>query len=246
MHCALKVRLVSERKLRCIMATGLICLMASAAQAAMYVDRAEVTFKAGEPGRQDIVITNPDLETLYVKVEVSEIFKAGTAAEERRVPREAEDIALLATPNKLVIAPGQQKNVRLVNLAGHGAEERVYRVNVTPVVGKVEVPEGATGMQVKVLVAYDLLAVVAPQKPQPALVAVREGKSIMFRNNGNTNIFLFNGAQCPTADAAPSECAVISGKRLYPGNTWTTELPFDQPVDFSLSIVDTHEKRRFD
>lgn len=245
LHSDLRVKLVNQRTLHRITVAGAALLIASAGQAAMYVDRAEVTFKAGEPARQDIVITNPDAEPLYVKVEVSEIFNAGTAAEERRISREAEDINLLATPNKLVIQPGQQKNVRLVNLAGHGESERVYRVNVTPVVGKVEVPAGASGMQVKVLVAYDLLAVVAPQKPQPALAALREGKSITFRNNGNTNMFLFNGVQCPTPEALPAECVTIHGKRLYPGNTWTVELPFDQPVDFSLSIVDTHEKRRF-
>ncbi|MFZ5724459.1 MAG: molecular chaperone [Pseudomonadota bacterium] len=230
---------------RFTVSAALLWLLTAGSQAAMYVDRSQLTFKPGQAGRQDLTITNPDNETLYVKVEVSEILGAGTENEERRVAKAADDIRLLATPNKLVIPPGQQKTVRLVNLAGHGDSERVYRVNVTPVVGKLDVPDGQ-GLQVKVVVAYDLLVLVAPAKPTPSLLAERNGNSISFRNTGNTNIYLYNGQQCPAADAPATECRNVNGKRLYPGNEWITTLPFDRPVDFFLDILDTHEKRRFD
>lgn len=221
---------------------ALACIQTTAA--AMFVDRSETLFLPGAPSRQDIVVTNPDAEPLYVKVEVTEVFNAGTPQEERRTPTGAADIRLLATPNKLVIPPGEQRAVRLVNVAGHGEQERVFRVKFTPVLGQIE--GDAPGMAVRVVVAYDILVVVAPAIPRPALAATRDGQTLTFRNNGNTNVYLFNGQQCPRADAPAAECTTLSGNRVYPGATWSVTLPGSGPVDYFLTILANNERRRFE
>lgn len=212
--------------------------------AAMYVDRSETLFLVGQPSRQDVVITNPDPDPLYVKAEVTEVFAAGTPGEERRTPVDASEVRLLATPNKLVIPPGEQRAVRLLNVAGHGERERVFRVKFTPVVGQIE--GDGQGMAVKVVVAYDILVVVAPARPQPALEAGREGQTLQFRNTGNTNIHLFNGQQCPSADAPAEECKSIGGNRIYPGASWSVDLPGSGPVDYFMTILGRNERRRFE
>lgn len=221
---------------------ALVC--AQPAWAAMYVDRSETLFRAGDAARQDIVITNPDPDPLYVKVEVTEVFHAGTPQEERRSATDAADIRLLATPNKLVIPPGEQRAVRLVNVAGHGGQERVFRVKFTPVVGQIE--GESPGMAVKVVVAYDILAVVAPAAPNPALAASRDGQALTFQNTGNTNVYLFNGQQCPSVDSPATECTALPGNRVYPGATWSVSLPGSGPVDFFVTILGNNERRRFE
>ena len=126
----------------------------------MVLDRTIIRFVAGEPSRQDVLITNSGAETLYLKVEVFEVKDPGTPSESREKPTDPNAVTLLATPNKMIVPAGGRKLVRLVNLGGHGLE-RIYRVNVTPVVGELE----ARGMAVNVVVAYQLLVIVSPGEP---------------------------------------------------------------------------------
>lgn len=221
----------------------LMIFLSAPAGAAMSLSRAVVLFQPGEPQRQDIVVRNPDAEPIYVKVEAAEIINPGKPDQQRRVPREPEDIDLLVTPNRLVLQPGQEKVVRLVSLKPPGDRERIYRVNLTPIVGKVE---SETQMAIKVVVAYDALVVVEPLKPKPSLLARREGRRLTLSNNGNVYVLVSNGKQCPVEGAAEDQCLPLQGTRIYPGVEWSIDLPYDQPAFFDIESLQKHERRRFE
>lgn len=224
----------------------LLALAPLTATASMVIDRAIVAFKPGDTPRQDVLVMNAGKEPLYVQVEVLEVQNPGTEAEQRVLVKNPEEIGLLATPLRLMVEPGGKRPLRLVNLKPQASKERVYRVNLSPVVGKIAAEADANAMAVKVVVGYQLLVLVSPAEPQELLEVKRDGKVAVLRNAGNTNILLFSGQQCPSPEADEKSCRGLPDRRLYPGNEWRLELPFDQPFDYQLTILERNQKRRFD
>lgn len=215
--------------------------LTSPLQAAMVIDRAVVTFQADGSPREDVLVSNPDQEPLFIDVEVLTVSHPGTGVEEREVVKDPETIGLIATPRRLMVPPGGQRVVRLVNLNGHGDKERVYRVNLNPVSGPVESEQ----MGVRIMVGYQLLVFVEPHDVEVKLEGQRDGTELTLFNAGNVNVRVHHGEQCPPAPT-PGECRELNGKRLYPGNTIVLDLPYDAPVTFSVSAADKSRKRRFE
>jgi Mat/Ecp fimbriae periplasmic chaperone len=194
-----------------------LCLGAPA-RADMALSKVVVDFTSVRPARDDIEITNPADEILYVSIEPAEILDPG-APEERRVtnpnPRE---LGLLVSPTRLVLGPGERKVVRLSLLERPKDRDRIYRVAVKPVIGEIVARQSA----LKIVVGYDVLVIARPENARPRLEVSRSGNAVEFRNVGNTNALLFNGRQC---DATEADCAELPSKRIYAGNTWQFQLP---------------------
>ena len=109
-------------------------------------------------------------------------------------------------------------------MAPAGERERVYRITIKPVVG--EVTGDHSGL--KVLVGYDVLALVRPARPGQAVRGRREGQRLLVSNDGNMSVELMNGRQCD----ASGTCVSLPGKRLYAGATWSQELPGNGKVEY--------------
>lgn len=205
----------------------------STAFANMVLSEAIIHFEPGKPLRKDIEVENPSSENLYVEISPSVVSDPGTKSEQRVAITDPRESGLLVTPNKIVVPPGGRKLVRLVSLEPLGDEERVYRVTFKPVVGDIE----SEHIGIKVLIGYEVLVLMQPASPDPNLVTKRNGKTLSFENKGNTNVLLREGKQCPKGVAQDSEkCESLRGKRLYPGNSWSVELPYNKPVDYQISV----------
>ncbi|MGB5739602.1 MAG: hypothetical protein WBM54_09640, partial [Woeseia sp.] len=200
-------------------------LLCSMAQASMVLSNVILHFEPGKPTRQDIEIENTGDDTMYVQVRPHRVLNPGTEHEKRDYIADPREAGLLVTPNKLVVPPHGRKLLRFVDLKPGNDSERVYRVAVTPVVGELEAQ--ASGL--KILVGYEVLVLAQPSAPKPQLNGERRGQQMFFRNDGNTNVLLREGRQCPSDDTDIEDCAVLGAKRLYPGNEWTLELPYDRP-----------------
>lgn len=224
----------------------LMGLVALPVQASMVVDRAIVAFKPGDPPRQDVLVMNTGKEPLYVQVEVLEVQHPGTPEEKRVVVTDPEKITLLATPRRFVVEPQGRRPLRIVNQQPKADAERVYRINLTPAVGKLDADKEANAMAVKVVVGYQLLVLAAPSDAVEGLEVKRTGRTAVLRNTGTTNILLFAGQQCPSDDSPEADCKNLPDYRLYPGNVWTQELPFDRPFDYQMTILEKNQKRHFD
>lgn len=218
-------------KFRHLIASVLIC-WAQTSIADMYVDRSIVIFEAGTQPRQDVKVSNSGDEVMYVKVDVLTVENPGSDDEARVEVSDPKQLKLLATPNRLIIPPGGQRLIRIVNLQPNNDSERVYRINVTPIVAPLEEETS----QLRIVVAYQILTIVQPDEPTANLIANRNGKSISFTNTGNTNVLLSEGKQCQPNSV--DECQELASRRLYAGNSWQQELPYDGPVSYSVRSFD--------
>lgn len=204
----------------------------SSSWANMALSNAIVHFEPGEPTRQDVEITNMGSEPLYVQIEPKVVLNPGTDAETRELITDPREHGLLVTPNRLVIAPGAAQSIRLVNIKGADDAERIFRITARPIAGEFE----ASTSGLKVLIGYEVLAIVYPQNPQPKLHVERNGRTLSIENTGNTNVFLQEGFQCEDPKAAVEDCTPLAGKRMYPGMKWVSELPHDLPVRYYQSV----------
>lgn len=210
----------------------LLWMAAAVTQAEMYVDRSIVIFEPGAQPREDVEVSNTGDDVMYVQVEVIKVENPGTPDEKRVKVDNPQDLKLLATPSKLIIPAGSRKLVRIVNLQTSNERERVYRINVTPIVPPLEEEKS----QLRIVVAYQILTIVEPNEPNTDLSVTRDGTTITFENNGNSNVLLSDGRQCRTE--AEEGCQELASRRLYAGNTWELSLPLDAPVRYSVRTYD--------
>lgn len=210
---------------------GLVAQASGALAAGIILDRSIIDFSATEPPRHDVTVINQGDDIAYVKVEVLEVLNPGTDKEERNIVTNPQQIQFVASPSKLAIPPGGRKQVRLVNLAPFG-EEKIFRVNFTPVLPPLE--EKTEGLGVKFVVAYQVLVLIHPDKPTENLLVKRGPDSISFDNQGNAYALITNVRQC---DKAGKNCRDdLGSKRLYAGNKMQIPLPYtDTPVTYKLT-----------
>jgi P pilus assembly chaperone PapD len=194
------------------------------ARAELLVSQLVVELSPGEHRRADVEIVNSGPDRIFVSAEPREIVGAGTAAESTRVDPDPEKLGLLVSPARMILDPGQRKLLRIASIAT-GARERIYRVTVKPVVGKLE--SEASGL--KVLVGYDMLVIVRPPDPSPHVSGTRGAGGLTLKNDGNVSVELDEGKAC---DLAMKSCESLPGGRLYAGATKTIEVGSDRRVTY--------------
>lgn len=215
----------------------IILLFNSNLSAEMYVDRSIVIFESGGSQREDVKVSNTGDEVIYIQVEVFNVLNPGTPEEERVKVTNPKELKLIATPNKMVIPAGGQKLVRIVNLETNNKTERIYRINVTPIVA----PLSEETSKLRIIVAYQILTIIQPNSPQAELLATRSGNVVRFENRGSSNILLSEGSQCKPHDS--TACEDLPSRRLYAGNTWELPLPYDAPLAYSVRTFDGIRKQ---
>ena len=210
--------------------------------AAMSLDRMIVYFDPDKAPRQDVIVTNPDTDNLYLQTEVYKVIKPGTAEEERVRITDPNEMMLLSTPQKAIIAPNSRKTVRLVSLETPKNVESVYRVTFKPVVGDLKATQNA----IKLLIAYQALVFIRPENPEYKVTAKRDGKKITFTNSGNINVVLRNGKFCELEVTEKTCTDIENGTRLYAGQSWSLDLPKNTTkVQFGLFNGRNEERKVF-
>lgn len=203
--------------------------LATPAPAQMALNKVVVDFSGPGAPRDDIKISNVGNDTLFVLVEPFQVIDPGTKGQKRVQIRDPGKFGLLVTPNRFVLKPKQSKIMRIVVLKPAEDKDRIYRLTVKPVLGKVAANQTA----VKIVFGYDVLVVVRPKGGKPEVSAKREGKSITFTNTGTTSALLSNGKQC---DQAGENCVASPPKRLYVGNVWSVPLKYDTPLNYYVTV----------
>jgi len=210
----------------------------SAASAQIVLSNLIVDLSPGKDSRQDIEVWNTGTDRAYVAVEPAEIVDAGTSSETRRSEPDPEKLGLLVAPSRMILEAGQRKLVRIAEIAAPGGRERVYRVTVKPVVGRVTSAESG----LKVLVGYDVLVLVRPAQPQANVSATRSGNTVTFRNDGNVSVELEDGRQC---DSTGKSCSDLQGKRLYAGSQWSTQVGPGRHPEYTLKSPGQSVRKAF-
>lgn len=213
--------------------------IASAAHAGIVLSQAVLDIGPSGAVAQDIDVSNDGKEIAYVVVDPSEIVSPG-AVDEKRVPITDPGVGgLLVTPQRLILQPGEHKLIRIAAVVPRGAVDRIYRVTVKPVAGPVNAPVTA----LKLLVGYDVLVIYRPAAPVTKLVGDRAGNVLTLRNQGNSNVEVYEGRQC---DPAPSaSCTKLPARRLYAGQVWQQTLTSTAPVEYRVTMGSTSSQQRF-
>jgi P pilus assembly chaperone PapD len=221
-----------------VLASLAATVLSAPAGAELVLSDLVVELVPGKEIRKDIELWNDSDERSYVEISPAEIVNAGQSSETRRQIPDPEQLGLLVSPNRMILEPGQHKVIRIAAISPVVERERVYRVTVKPVVG--DVSEGQSGL--KLLVGYDVLAIVRPTNPTPKIVGNREGRTLVIRNEGNSSAELLNGKQCVTAG---ERCSALPGKRLYSGAQWRLQLQGDGPIEYSVKLGEKLSTVRF-
>ena len=104
---------------------GLACLGAGEAHAQLAADNLILDFANPKMTRRDINLSNSGSEAMYVEVQVEEVL-AGPGDTRSTRTGTPDEMGLLVTPNRLILAPGQRRPVRAV-LLKRPDTERVTR-----------------------------------------------------------------------------------------------------------------------
>lgn len=211
----------------------------STADAAISVSQVIVEFNKPGQRRADVEVQNRGRERMYVVVLPSRIMKPGLPGERRVNNPDPSKLGLLVSPQRMILDPGQRRLVRFAVLSAPGSGDRIYRVQIKPVVGKIVAKK--TG--VKILVGYDVLVMQRPNRPDTKLVGKRQGGWLVFKNNGNTNALLFNGKQC--AALVSKRCRRLPPRRLYSGAQWRLKLKGSGPVNYLVRSGTQTTRRSF-
>ena len=190
------------------------------------MDQMILDFGPNSTDHRDITIFNHGDETSYVDVQVFQVLQPGTPDEARQKVTNLDELSLLATPAKIILGPGQQKLLRIVNLKARDSVDRIYRIAVTPIPGEFE----TSGTAIKVMVGYEALVIIRPPQPAAALSWQRNGTKLTVTNSGNSNVLLRKGTQC----TSPEACEELPGKRMYANSEWVLELPINSPGQYEI------------
>lgn len=209
----------------------------SPAAATMSVSQVIVEFSKPGQRRADVEVQNRGRERMYVLVSPAMIANPGTSSERRVKVADPGKLGLLVTPQRMILEPGQRKLVRFAMLAPPQGKDRIFRVTIKPVVGKLRTRQTA----VKIVVGYDLLVMQRPTKAQATVTGQRKGRWLTVRNTGNTNALLFDGKQC----RGTKNCKRLPARRIYAGASWKVKLPRSGPVNFLVRVGNRTTKKSF-
>lgn len=216
----------------------LLPALAGPARAQLAVDRLILEFEAGGQRRQDVEVSNQGDERMFVTVEPRIVNDPGTDQESRETMQNPEALGLLVTPNRMILEPGQTRLLRIAPLPRQTDTDRIYRVSVRPVVGRLDPNRSG----VRVVVGYQLLVIIRPPGAEADIRASRDGRTITFTNRGNSNALLFNGRQCNSEGAG---CVDLPARRLYAGNSWTLTTRYTTPVQYYVQFKGRSTVRQY-
>lgn len=217
---------------------ALASLAATPARADLVLSDLIVELQPGKQVRRDVEVWNSSPERAFVSVEPREIINPGLESQGIRQDPDPEKLGLLVSPRRMILEPGQRKLMRIASLSSDESREHVYRVMVKPVVGDVRSDDSG----LKILVGYDVLVLVRPVQSAANLTASRSGKRLTFHNSGNASVEIVDGRQCR---AERAQCSDLPGKRLYPGVTWSVDLPLDLPAEYTLKSAGRIDRKSF-
>jgi P pilus assembly chaperone PapD len=209
------------------LAAVLTFLLPAPAHADLVLSELIVELQPGKVMRDDIEVWNNSSARSYVFTEPREIIDPSLSSQRDRKDPDPEKLGLLVEPARMILEPGQRRLVRIAAFAASTDREHVYRVTIKPVLGTLRSEESG----LKVVVGYDVLVLLRPSQPAAHVTASRAGRKLRFSNLGNVSVEVIEGRQCA---AAHTQCTELPGKRLYPGASWTVDLPSDLPAEYTL------------
>lgn len=209
------------------------------------LDNVIVNFDNNKRSKEDIFLRNINDQNTYVKIIVTEIINPGKENQEKIEHRNPKKSGIFVSPNKLILKPKGDQNdhqaIRIANINDELKEDRIYRIQVLPVISDFSKKE--KGMGVKILMGYEILTLIQPNNPVMEYNYEIKNNKLTFNNTGNSNILLHNGEQC---DSNNENCKELKAKRVYADTSFTFDLPYNNnEVKFYLKFGEKNKLETF-
>jgi len=225
-----------------------VCIMASfsASASKILVDNVIVNFDENNRGKEDVFVRNLSEEDSYVKIIVTEIINAGLDNQERIEHKNPKESGIFVSPNKLVLNPqgskGESKAIRIANINKNLDKDRIYRVQVVPVISDFKKED--EGLGVKILMGYEILTIIQPNNPILDYQYTINDSKFNIKNTGNSNFLLHRGTQCK--DDKKEVCEKLPTKRIYAGMEYSFDLPNgNRDVDYYIQFGENNKLGEF-
>lgn len=183
------------------------------------LDKVIIGFSPNQRPVENITVTNQSENVLKVTGTAFKITDSGQDTETEEPAK-----GLVIAPKSFEIKPGESRVVRLVLREFPDDLEGIYRVRFKPDQANYneQTFEGGKSVRIGVVLTMGALVTVAPKNPAPDLSFQRTGNTVTFENKGNVTAQLQREDFC---NESRTECIPLQGKRIYPGMTWTLEVP---------------------
>lgn len=210
-----------------ILAVSLLTIISFNATASkILVDNVIVNFDENSKSKEDVFVRNLSNEDSYVKVIVTEIINAGMEDQKKIEHKNPKESGIFVSPNKLVLKAkgtrGDSKAIRIANINKSLDKDRIYRIQVVPVISDFKKEE--QGLGVKILMGYEILTMIQPDNPILDYTYDISDKKFNITNTGNSNFILQRGTQCDVNEKE-SVCEKLPTKRIYSGMSYSIDLP---------------------
>ena len=210
------------------------------------VDNVIVNFDENKRTKEDVFIRNISDQKSFVKIVVTEILNAGSPEQSKIEHKNPKKSGIIVNPNRLVLdpqgTPNDHQAIRIVNMNKKLEEDRVYRIQVIPVISDFDKED--EGLGVKILMGYEVLTLVQPNSPVMEYDYKLVNNQLTFNNKGNSNILLHKGEQC---DSNKENCKDVKTKRIYGNSSYTFDLPYkDNPVTFYMKFGERNQLKTFE
>ncbi len=151
---------------------------------------------------------NDSSKTAYVKVELLEVKNPLSKDKvEKMLSSKEMSEGLFITPSRLIIPPGQSKNIRFYHPKGRSKDQiSYYRVNMIPVLPKKEdgfeindeeaLSSGEISAGVGIMIGFSSILVVQPQNTNYQTSVKFKDKHIEIDNDGNALVEVGVKAKC--------------------------------------------------
>ena len=217
---------------RCFFSFCLMCFSSTAALANLSLDKVVIRFEQGARPVDNIAVKNNSDDFIKVTAVVYEVINPGQENEEIVKTRD-----LTVAPKAFELKARESRVARVVLRRFPKDVEKIFRINFVPdKAGMVqEASKEGKSIKVSIVIGMGALITAAPSESKPNLVFERKDGKILFTNKGNVTSQLQRGDFC---NEDRSECIPLGGKRIYPGASWTMEVPVELiGKEFSQTVL---------
>jgi P pilus assembly chaperone PapD len=186
---------------------SVVLLTAAPAVARIDANPAVHIFEPGAAAETTVTVTNSGTGKAFVVTRVREVMARGETDEKLREDPNPETLGLIASPGRMVLETGERRGVRIVPTGPAINDDRVWRVLVSEVAGKVK--DGQSG--VAFLLAYDILIIKRPDDARVAVSGKRAGKELTLTNSGNSFGMVTEVRHCPSG----GECTKLDTRNNH-------------------------------
>jgi len=195
-----------------------LSVFAPAAYAQLLINEPVIDMRSDERLRA-VEFRNTGDTAVRVSLDLEHVVSPATSNPYNEYTVPADQNGVIVTPQVLVI-PSQGTAQATVQRSLKDLDtDEVYRLKVKPIREPSSSP---------IVLNYDLLLLVRPQKASASISLKRTASGIALINRGNSNALMSSMQLC---DLSIDDCQALSTQRLYANERWTVPVPEHFDVD---------------